>query len=406
MKNHVFCHYNNYINLDQVSALKNQTFTVHCLYPQSAEKPEITAHDEYKECKVHSLSNDLESAEKEINEILTQQVGDEDKIYVRLSERPNLYELVIMQIVLESYSKAAYFIKGRELVPAFSEAEDKIQDLYARLHDLICKRNYHSAGKLVYHSFQSPELTKMLIFGERLKSLDLAVSEGQEDYFDLLMETLREMDEDEALVEYADSMKNLRNRDQKSFISYLHNSAARLYDENKLIDFVVLYYRLTEELLLYALGWDIDWNKPGSGKDTFIYRKEAYFKLDIPKERVTRHFHSYLRTLNREVRVLEKKQEITQVDQYFIKLHRLFNDEELQEVLKLRHAGVSGHGFCDFSKEQFENICEMNPLEKLEPIFSFLNITFEDGLFELIEKSSLYLARKGLESSQQASQGA
>ncbi|PLT28595.1 hypothetical protein [Peribacillus deserti] len=403
MKNHVFClcKGRNISFLEEIPALNKPKSILHLLIPESEAQPDIPAS--IGDYKVHRLSNELENAEKEIEQILADQVGEKDKMYLRLGETPDIYQMIFMQILLERYGKSSYFIKGSEIVPGFT-AEDKIQDLYARLHDLICKRNYHSAGKLVYNSFQSPELTKMLIFGERLKSLDLAVADGQEDYFDLLIETLREMDEDDELIDYAVRMKNLRNRDQKAFISYLHNSAARLFEENKLIDFVVLYYRLAEELLLFALGWDIDWDKPGH---SFVYRKEAYFKLDFPdKERVTRHFHSYLRTLEKHVKRLEKKSERNQVDQYFIELYRLFSKEEFQEILKLRHAGVSGHGFCDFSKEQFNNICEMDPLEKMEPIFSFLNIPFEDGLFELVEKSSLYLARKELETGRQESKGA
>ncbi|WP_026695268.1 hypothetical protein [Peribacillus kribbensis] len=397
MKNHVFCRYHKGKTNVKVRGLNDKDSSIiHVLYNVSEKKPKVGNIAGFKDCKLHSLPESLEEIEQRLKQILQEDIESGDSTYFIWNDRPDPAELVFMQILLGWRGGEVYLINGEELVPAFSAEEDKIQDVYSRLHDLICSRNYHSAGKMVYHSVQNPDLTKLLLFGERLKNLDVHVRDGQEDYFDLLIDTLKEMEEDEEVIQYALSMKGLRNKDQKAFISYLHNSAERLYEENKLIDFVVLLYRLAEELLLFALGWDIDWDAKGS--ESFMNRKNAYFKLELPgKERVTRHFHSYLNTLEKHVKKFKNKKDLTEADKYFQEVYKLFSSDDIIEILKLRHAGVSGHGFCDFSKEQFNSICQTDPLEKMNPIVDFLNIRTETGLFELLEKSCLYLARKGLE---------
>ncbi|WP_409291266.1 hypothetical protein [Peribacillus sp. SCS-37] len=405
MKHHVFCSYKDHGELKAQDRGNGSSKPVLHVFRQKSEgEAELSQPKGFGSIRLHLLSDNLEEAAAEIEELAGEYGGSGEKVYLVLNEAPDILQLVFMQVLLENSDRHVYFIKKNKIIPAFKKNEDKEQNIYDSIHNLICARNYKSARKLAQRYTDSAPLSDMLMFGERLKSLDLSGGKGQEDYFDLMARTLRDMGEDKELADYAAGMIKLRERDQKAFISYLYNSAERLYEENKLIDFVVLYYRLAEELLLYALGLDIDWDRGGNG---FKNRDNAYFKVELrKKERVTRHFHSYMRLLDRRAEELEKKEEINQVDEFFIELHRLFSDSELNDILELRHAGVSGHGFCDFSKEQFSSICRMDPLKKIEPIMDFVSINREIGIFELVEKCALYLARQGLEEGQAGKKGA
>ena len=66
-----------------------------------------------------------------------------------------------------------------------------------------------------------------------------------------------------------------------------------------------------------------------------------------------------------------------------------------EENLELRHEGVSGHGFADFNKEEFETICGgQSPLEKMDPLLSQLQLKPEFSLFKLVQKGILESRKK------------
>ena len=58
-----------------------------------------------------------------------------------------------------------------------------------------------------------------------------------------------------------------------------------------------------------------------------------------------------------------------------------------EEILELRHEGVSGHDFADFNKEEFETIWGgQSPLEKMDPLLSQLQLKLEFSLFKFVQK--------------------
>ena len=59
------------------------------------------------------------------------------------------------------------------------------------------------------------------------------------------------------------------------------------------------------------------------------------------------------------------------------------------------HEEVSGHGFADFNKEEFETICGgQSPLEKMGPLLSQLQLKPEFSLFKLVQKGILGIAQE------------
>lgn len=208
---------------------------------------------------------------------------------------------------------------------------------------------------------------------------------------------------------YVERMKKLRKGSQKEFIFFIHNYASFLYEQEDLIDFVVLYYRLVEESLLYALGWDYVENVgPGNGY-RFVKQTGKRFVLPLHPHEMSRYFHHYLRALKKEIRKIENEytgvsllngnitalDQLNERDRYFADIYHAFQDEELIDFLDLRHEGVSGHGFADFTVEDFERICGgMPPLVKIKPTLEKLGLVPEFSLFDLVQKAVLALLKE------------
>lgn len=73
---------------------------------------------------------------------------------------------------------------------------------------------------------------------------------------------------------------------------------------------------------------------------------------------------------------------LIEVEWYFLQLYYFFHDKKLEELLQFRHEGVSGHGFEEFTKEQFKTLCggqtmlahiaPMTEMLQVKPDFSFV----------------------------------
>lgn len=287
------------------------------------------------------------------------------------------------------------------------------RNTYDHIHELVTSSNFKSAKKLIKGKNVDSRINTLLDLGYRLKNLDVRVFQGQADPFDILSEVLKEIIDDIPAdeLDFVESMKSLRNREQRAFIAYIYNYAQYLYEENDLVDFIVLYYRLAEEALLYSIGWDTNW-KNKNDYDQYQYRKNNKYSIPIPRSyRVSTHYHSFLSELSKYIRKTEKKgvvsirrdkyfglDKLSEKNRYFADLYLFFNSKIFEEFLKLRHEGVSGHGFEDFTKDEFETMLNgKSPLGYIDPMLEKLDLKPEYSIFRMVQKAVLALAAKEVE---------
>ncbi|WJQ13236.1 hypothetical protein QT238_13910 [Geobacillus stearothermophilus] len=280
------------------------------------------------------------------------------------------------------------------------------RQLYHHVHELISAGNFKAVKKLLTKRVANPQVMQLLDLGLSLKTLDLSRKQAEQ-YFTILIEVLQHLDSEllEEEIAYIKRMMKLPAGDQKAFISFLYNYAELLYEQQELIDFIVIYYRLAEETLLYALGWDVR-NDLNDSAFPFLVRKDAKYALPLTKqEKLTKHFHRYMKILSREVRHIEKKENVrirrdkcvglerlSPRDRYFADLYLFFNEKSFETFLDLRHEGVSGHGFADFTKEKFEALLGgQTPLQKIDAILTYLSLKPNYSIFQLVQKAVLGL---------------
>ncbi|BCC09533.1 MULTISPECIES: hypothetical protein [Bacillus cereus group] len=274
-------------------------------------------------------------------------------------------------------------------------------EMYHYIYDFMKHGNYRAAKEIVKKHMPDQRAEELLNFAQALTQLQFHSQNG-EDSFELLHRVLREIGSNQEELQFVLEMKKLKQREQKAFLSFLYDFAHMHYEEDRLIDFIVLYYRLVEELLLYGIGWDVN-------RDQFMIRKDASHTLRIPHWRITRHLHSYIKVLKDEIRQIENRHRIKirrdknvatfsrfmERERYFLQLYYFFYDKKLEELLHFRHEGVSGHGFEDFTKDQFEALCDgESPLAHITPMMERLKVKPEFSLFELVEKAVLGLVNK------------
>ncbi|OCA81531.1 hypothetical protein A8F94_21905 [Bacillus sp. FJAT-27225] len=281
-------------------------------------------------------------------------------------------------------------------------------NVFHHLHQLLQSGNYRAAGKLATGRFKNRKITQMLELAQGLRQFDFTLNGLKtESYWTNLTETLEHIDPEEAASEIAFivEFRKVQRKDQRAFITYLFNYAELLYKDNNLVDFVVLYYRLAEETLLYALGWDINWAIYDDQKQ-FQIRRDAEYFLRIPaNERLTKHYHRYLKVLEQEIYRLNGRpgviirpggsvglDKLSGRDEYFAMLYLFFKEPSFSKFLDLRHQGVSGHGFADFNKADFEEMLGGAPLEKIAPLLGKLGLRPDYSIFGLISKAALALA--------------
>ncbi|KAA9030642.1 hypothetical protein [Niallia endozanthoxylica] len=307
-----------------------------------------------------------------------------------------------LTVISDPMGKQGSEVESIKIEPYLSE-----EGLSHHFYELVISNNFKAAKSLISNRELPHELERLLDFGQELLSLQVRKGKnGMDDPFTLLISQLEKYGE-RAEVHYVENLKKIQAGDQKAFIHYLYNYAEIVYEANDLIDFIVLFYRLAEETLLYSLGWD---TRPYSvpNRNSVFVRKDQPFFLQVPNERMTNHLHSYMKVLRREVRRIEDRYRVTirrdkcvglerlpARDRYFADLYLFFKDKGLEDILELRHEGVSGHGFADFNKEEFEAFCGgQSPLEKMDSLLAQLQLKPQFSLFKLIQKGILGLVQE------------
>ncbi|TWG30829.1 hypothetical protein [Geobacillus sp. C56-T2] len=310
----------------------------------------------------------------------------------------NLQQMVAHEAVQLFADKTVVWLEELGIESAgWANAYIRNEDIYHHVDELIAAGNFHAAQRLLEGKVNDERIQTLLEFGERLKSLRFSPKEF-ECYLTVLKESLSHIDREEAEKEAAfiEQMKGLATGEQRAFLFFLHSYAELLYEQQELIDFIVIYYRLAEEALLYALGWDAHDEERGF---PFFDRPGAQYRLPLGKQkRLTRHFHRYMKALSQEVREMERRENVrirrdrcvglerlSSRDRYFADLYLLFNEKAFESLLDLRHEGVSGHGFADFSAEMFEGLLGgETPMQKMNRICDYLGIWPAYSIFRLI----------------------
>jgi hypothetical protein len=365
--------------------------------------------------QTHFLKDNLSIREKikHVQSLIRRIGSHAERLYLQFHDGDAYLQQMIAHECIQLFPNQVIFFMGNEDESYFSIGQS-IQDreFYHHVHELVTSGNFSAAKKLTSNRIKNPLIPRLLDLGQSIRMLDLEKNNSDE-LFDDLNEVLKQLDSEQSTEEmaYVDLMKKLPDYNQKAFIAFLYNYAELLYAENDLIDFIVLYYRLAEETLLYAIGWNIRW-RGANETFPFVVRKDAKYVLPIPKNRkVTRHFHSYMKVLSQEIRSIEERQRVkirrdkyvgldrlSPRDRYFAELYLFFKEKTFEEFLDLRHEGVSGHGFADFTKEEFEGMLDgQTPLQKIAPMLEKLSLKPNHSIFVFIQKAVLALVAEETE---------
>jgi hypothetical protein len=216
------------------------------------------------------------------------------------------------------------------------------------------------------------ELARVLQFAEHLQNAHFVTLKAD---LPLVMDILTRHRADAKEVAYCRDMLVLERREQRAFIQYLY-SLAQLYDEREMmVDFVVVYFRLVEELMLYTMGWDVDGQQrlvPGK------YRKPMRLREG---ERIAT-FAVFRRIL------AQRDPGDAAADAVWATITR----PEVADVLELRHEGVSGHGFADLSRDRVLALSGgKEPLKWLEPLLERFELVPAYSIFRLVDEAALLL---------------
>jgi len=258
------------------------------------------------------------------------------------------------------------------------------EEVYQLVRHLIYLNKYKMAELILKNYSEDDDLFHLLQFGEQLLNGNAKFVDSNNElfYFHLLQRILKRFDHDKEELQFIQVMKGLANSKQRAFIYFLQNYCKQMYKTEELIDFIVLYYRLAEESLLYAMGWDVN--------DSNYYWVRRNAKQSVPFEKpISRHFYSYLKI------ILNKAKENPR-NRFYQDLIKDFTQDWLIGLIDLRHEGISGHGFRHFSKELFEEIASGDPIEKMNELLERYGLYTKHDLFELLQKAILALARNSL----------
>lgn len=304
----------------------------------------------------HSGEEPLSEVYKQVeNYLLSLELGEEDKIRLHHVEG-NRYIL-------------AYLIKGIELLPDsfYIIYKDQNHRTYSysidhyfqesKILQLIEKylSAYHFraveelfVGKHVPHRF-----LKLFILYDKLDQLAFEpkyprgngrVVKNQDPYreenqlFDNLLEFVHKHQLYE-YVEYVENMRGLIYCKQNAIIPFLYHQMMRYYEEHNYIDFIVRHYRLLEELLIFALGWDI-----GNNGKFLLRHQNAYTPWPI---KLHKNQNTY-RNLAKEY------QEMCQRQMVYPKLLEYINHPDVAELIEMRHESIGGHGFEEITHADIE----------------------------------------------------
>ena len=249
---------------------------------------------------------------------------------------------------------------------------------YEMFHQLVLANRFLAAELLVPSS--EKDLKHLLMFARRLTygEANFPQVTSPKKYFDVLSNVLiNDVQVSEAELRFIGQMEGLIQQQQLPFIYFLQNYVGALYKQSDLTDFIVFFYRLAEELLLYAMGWDTTTVK---GRPMFTLRKGAKKSVVLPKGHISQHFNSYIQYLKRS-------------DSYYAQ--QVLEDFEvswLKALIELRHNGISGHGFTAYSHDELETICICQPLEKMQQLLAKYEVIAPHDFLLLLKEA---IAAKG-----------
>ncbi|OCS82796.1 hypothetical protein [Caryophanon latum] len=250
--------------------------------------------------------------------------------------------------------------------------------LYHKLHHLIDSNRFVAASLLLQQ--RDTTLQHLLTFARRLSygQANGTHPENPNLYWQLLEQVLTTdalATKDE--LQFIQLMRGMTKQQQRPFIYYIHSYCKQLYMNSDLTDFITFYYRLAEEVLLYAMGWDVQ------GTRAYIKRIGAtqYVVLPTPKQNVTRHFFRYLRHAEQ------------QSSPFAEQIVRDFSATWLLDIIHLRHNGISGHGFEPYTKERIEEICGGDPLDKMDELLARYDLLPPHCFYTLLKEAMAARAR-------------
>jgi hypothetical protein len=339
-----------------------------------------------------------------LKEFLQTSLNENDSILVFLHSNALPLQSILTQLCSSSYQRQTFFLaEGEQAIIPFLESNqpELSASLEQHIRELIYSGNYRSALNLV-KDIKNNELKQLISFGDQLFRLDFSYHANHGDIhpLDLLMDSLMEHSiASGEEIAYIQELKGVTGGGQKPFLFLLQNYAEFLYEQKDIIDFIVLYYRIVEETLLFALGWDVD------DQSTFSKREDAQYIMDLPDWRLTKHYHRYEQALRQYIRRLEEEKKVkiradrqigfdslSPEELYFAELYLSIRIKGIQECLDFRHEGVSGHGFADLTIAEMEIICGgQTPLELLEPLLKQQGLLPGFSIFQVLNKAILAL---------------
>jgi hypothetical protein len=350
-----------------------------------------------------NLNGRLLELTEQLNQLVTSIITPETTVYLQLStgvrslqhmlahelSQLNVKELIFFSGNGNSVDKNGYYaISANEYL-----SDEKI---YHHVRDLVLSGNFKSAANLISKNSTSESILTLLAFGYDLFRLNIKKHNGKTDPFDTLHAILAKHSPEKSELQFIQEMKLLRREGQKQFIIYLYDVSNFYFEQNRLIDFSVIYYRLVEEFLLYALGWDVK-------RKELTVRRNRKFGLALPRKDIGLYLHKYEKELRIEIRKINDRHNITirrdkpevlkslsGEEKIYAQLYFLFKNKNFTNLLDLRNDGVGGHGFEDFTKEKFiEYANGVTPNEFLQPYLQMFNLHPHHSLINLVQKAVL-----------------
>ncbi|MEY4480312.1 MAG: hypothetical protein RLZZ267_990 [Bacillota bacterium] len=276
---------------------------------------------------------------------------------------------------------AQAFEANRALATTVQLVKGKSQ-MTAICRELVLSGNYRSVKELYKPALQS-DLWRLLTLAENLHNCNVMAFRAD---MKVVMRVLEQFRSDPHELAFCQQMLVLEEKEQRAFIYYLY-SLAQLFDEREaMVDFIVVFFRLVEELLLFAIGWDVD----GQQK-----LRESRYRRPImlnEGERIAT-FAVFKRVLQGYVQRAIKQGRTSDLEMALCaELYDLIQSVEVANVLELRHEGVSGHGFADLSRDHVLEISGgVEPLERIRPLMEKFELVPSYSIFRLVDEAILLL---------------
>ncbi|OZM56256.1 hypothetical protein CIB95_12595 [Lottiidibacillus patelloidae] len=347
------------------------------------------------------LNKDFQSVIQQIEQMLSKIISPDSTIYLDLSNGNRTFQhMIAHELSQQNINDLILFSRNEKELSEKSRgfyaiaANDYLSDekIYHHVKDFVVSGNFKSAKKIINNKWGNERFSELLDFGNGLFQLD--VFKGK--YFEVLFDVLSNHGAFEKELEFIEEMKQLLRKDQRQFIYFLYDLSNFYFEENRLIDFSVIYYRLIEEFLLFALGWDIK-------KKQLRIRSNRKFGLDLPKDEIGQYLHKYEKELRNHLKHIQTKHNIKirkdrpevisslkGEEKIYAQLYFLFKDKDFNRLLDLRHNGVGGHGFEDLTKEEYIELSKgVTPNEFIKPYLDMFDLYPKQSLIKLIQKAVL-----------------